>query len=394
MLNAQQQKAYDEILHGKTKIVFLAGEAGTGKSYTTAQIVKAYPGTVALTATTNKAKEVIGNMALFKAVTTHSFAGFNMLRNGRTQYLAPVRLPDTADLVIVEEISMLPLAVWNTLYTELIDSSIKKLLLLGDPMQLPAVGIGIDLKNIPCKIIELTQQMRQLPNVQLQEYFATFRKAIETKSYIFDPLLNLPSCIQLATSFTAFANTYKATVGSKKVIAYSNTVVDKYNTYINGESFFVDDEVIIDKPLGAAKNGDTVKILYVEELPDKYQLRVASKGCVYIIYHFKTKSAEEAYLSQSKSDPEYWLKKDMAFRLKHQYACTVHKSQGASYDTVFIDVTDIVSQKNKKPTTHNNYAKPIAYNTYLRLMYVAISRMRINAVLFVGDIRTYSKFRS
>ena len=100
-LNKQQQEAYNEILYGTTKIVLLLGKAGTGKTYTVSKAIENYQGTIAVTATTNKAKEVLSSMAKIKAYTTHSFAGFTMVRQGRSQYLAPVRDSRYADLVII-----------------------------------------------------------------------------------------------------------------------------------------------------------------------------------------------------------------------------------------------------------------------------------------------------
>ncbi len=55
-----------------------------------------------------------------------------------------------------------------------------------------------------------------------------------------------------------------------------------------------------------------------------------------------------------------------AFTMDYTFASTVHKSQGSEFDTVFIDKLDI--QKSIK----NNY-----YETYARLMYVAISRAKM-----------------
>lgn len=335
-------------------------------------------------------------MSSSPAYTTHSFMGFNMLRQGKSQYLAAVRSPESADLVIVEEISMLPLAVWNKLYTELLDGNIKTLLLLGDPIQLPAVGIGVTIEEIKSKqavIIELSDQMRQdASNTALLSYFDLFRKAIATKDYKFDPFNAMPPCINLITDHKEFASLYKQSTSQKKLLAYSNSVVDKYNQYINGYAFHVGDEVIIDKPLGTCKNGETVLILAISEKDDRYVLDVSAKGTIFTILTFKTKSALASYL-ETDSDEEYWERSDKCYNLKQQYSCTVHKAQGSTYQSVFIDVADIKAQLTKKPSVHNNYARPIAYNTYLRLLYVAISRMQESAYLYIGDSRNYKSFK-
>lgn len=388
-LNTLQKKAYKEVLKGTSKIVVLAGAAGTGKSFTTSRIVTDYSGSVAITATTNKAKEVLANMAMTKAHTTHSFAGFTMVRQGKTQYLAPVRDSKYADLVIVEEMSMLPQSVWVTLQNQLTEGLIKKILLLGDPVQLPAIGITLDLKSIDYTLVELTQQMRQENNPTLNSYFASFRLAIETKDFKFDPLANLPDCIHLTESFSEFVKLYHKTPPVKKVIAYSNSVVDKYNSYINRGGFRQGDEVILDKPLGFGKNGDTVEVLQAVEYQSYWAIGLLVHGERFHVRHYLTKTALMAFLDEAKDDDDYWERSDQCFNLKHQYACTVHKSQGSSYNHVFVDLSDIKAQRDKRPTSHNNFAQPIANSTYLRLVYVALSRMRESATIYLGISRNY-----
>ena len=140
MLNEKQQIAYEEVIHGTNPIVILLGQGGTGKTYTTAKIIQDYRGSIAVTATTNRAKQVITNMSGMDASTIHSQMGYTMVRSGREEYLSKVREPITADLVIVEEISMLIKPIFDTLMKELSEGKIKKILFLGDPVQLPPIG--------------------------------------------------------------------------------------------------------------------------------------------------------------------------------------------------------------------------------------------------------------
>lgn len=393
-LNTEQKKAYKEVLYGKSKIIILTGAAGTGKSFTTSRIATDYDGSIAITATTNKAKEVLANMAGTKSHTTHSFAGFTMVRQGKSQYLAPVRDSKFADLVIIEEMSMLPQSVWATIKSQLDEGLIKKVLLLGDPVQLPAIGITINTTSLDAVTIELTKQMRQENNPELVTYFSGFREAIETKDYKFDPLANLPACITVTSSFKDFVKTYKDTNNVKKIVAYSNSVVDKYNANINNGGFKQWDEVVLDKPLGTAKNGDVVEVYAAVEHEKYFELGLLVHGERFGVRHYKTKSALTEYLEATNSDEEYWQRYDECFNLKHHYACTVHKSQGSTYHHVFVDLADIKAQLDKKPTSHNNYARPISYNTYLRLVYVALSRMSKSATVYLGNTRTYKLLRS
>ena len=66
--------------------------------------------------------------------------------------------------------------------------------------------------------------------------------------------------------------------------------------------------------------------------------------------------------ARSKAWRDYLTFKDCVICLDFPYAMTVHKSQGSTYDTVFIDTDDLYKCAERN------------FELYLRLMYVAISR--------------------
>lgn len=393
-LNKLQTAALNEVLYGDAQIVVLTGEGGTGKSTTTAEIIKAWNGSIAITATTNRAKEVLSAMSGHPARTVQSQMGYTMVSQGYAQYLAKVNEAECADLVIVEEISMLPRAVYHTLLEHLTEGRIKKLLMLGDPIQLPSIGPGVKIESIVGVHIELTEQMRQdASNAPLASYMAALRAAIESGNQIdLTPSEDL-TAVRFIVDHKEFCKLYKSTIGVKKVIAYTNAVVDKYNQYIHdGDAIFnPGDQVLIDKPFQGASNGDTVMILEVAETDDYFKLKcVNGLGHSGFILHWKTRTAFEAKLTEYQEAEDiamYCSLRDTSMRLKHQYACTVHKSQGSSYNTVFIDGWDIWQAHNKVATQYS--APPISYDLMLRLMYVAISRMRSQCYVYIGQTRKY-----
>ena len=87
------------------------------------------------------------------------------------------------------------------------------------------------------------------------------------------------------------------------------------------------------------------------------------------------KLAKEANSKEIQNDPkrkkelweEYFNIKDTWLDLRSQYASTVHKAQGSSYDKVFIDLDDI---------GRCNIASDVA-----RMLYVAISRAKKKVIL-------------
>lgn len=393
MLNEKQQQIYDAIVKNTNpnfKTFFLKGKAGSGKSYVISQIAKDYPSKVLLTATTNKAKNLLQQATGIKAYTTHSALGFVMTRNGVEEYLSDINEALLADLLIVDEVSMLP----NQVYQKIISLNYKHILFVGDECQLPAIGLKA---NINADLtIELTEQMRQEDNEELAKWLENMREYISSKRMI-NLETNLPKGIITYSDHKEFCKAYLECEVSKRILAYSNRVIDSYNLNINNQIHFSPgDLLVLDKPLGEVKNGDIVEVVSVNKESDHYLLTVAFNGCVYEMIVFFTKSAESSYLNNLLKDTpfKYWEEKDKIFHPKHLYASTIHKAQGQTIDEVFIDVLDIFSQLTKKPTKFNNYNKPISIQEYMKLLYVAISRMKIKAHLFIGDKRDYKALRS
>ena len=62
--------------------------------------------------------------------------------------------------------------------------------------------------------------------------------------------------------------------------------------------------------------------------------------------------------------------------LDYGFAITAHKSQGSTYDNVFVDVNNMVFDSNGKPY--------VGIDDMLRRLYVACSRTRQNLILCYG----------
>ncbi len=403
-LNKKQQVAYNEVLKGSEPIVVLTGAGGTGKSFTTGKIIKDFVGEVLITATTNKAKDILATMAEKRTFTTQSCMGYSMVKKGYDLILAQVRDPKQGTLLIVDEVSMLPYKVYKTILEQIKSGTLTKVLFLGDPIQLPAIGRGVKIESIKGVHIELTKQLRQTnDDKKLTKFLKDLRKTIEEGSTL-DNIDGIPS-ITVHTEHRSFCEAYNRDTSNKKVVAYRNAVVNKYNEYIHDaeERYNVGDEVVIDKPITyndcmtLATNGEQVLITKVQRHPTLpyYTLEVVTNvGGVAIITAWDSTSVLDAYLEeleQSNNYTDYWTTKNSAFNLKHLYACTVHKTQGSTYDNVYVDATDIYAAYEAKPS---KWAAPISYDLFLRLLYVSISRMTTHCHIYYGTVRNYKFLRN
>ena len=390
MLNEKQQKIVDLVLNSDKRVFMLNGAAGTGKSFTIKTIIEEFKGSFILSATTNKAKELLQESTNQECITTHNALGFKMVRNGMEEYLSKVRDSLSADLLIIDEYSMLPKTLWDSA----INGEFKKILLVGDEAQLPSIGLKADIT--PDIKVTLTKQMRQEPNKELESFMESIREAIDKKRYIDISTLTLPSNIYLYDNHKDFCKAYIECESDKRILAYSNRVVDSYNSnisYKNGK-YNIGDLLVLNKPLGSLTNGSIVEVLKVIEFEKYFDIEVNSLPYSKVIKIFKTKGAKDEYLNLNGDPSGYWDRVDQVYDPKHLYSSTIHKSQGQSIESVFIDLTDIYSAMTRKPTRFNNFNKPISIQDYMKLIYVAISRMKKEAHIFIGKSRDYKKLRS
>ena len=134
-------------------ISIIAGGPGTGKTTVVKVILEVYKklfgGKVALAAPTGKASRRLAESVGADAATLHSVLG---LREDSDE----ARYMVEADLLVVDEVSMVDMALAYLLFKNLKPST--KLLLVGDHNQLPSVGAGNVLRELlQCGVIPVTK---------------------------------------------------------------------------------------------------------------------------------------------------------------------------------------------------------------------------------------------
>lgn len=157
-LNIAAKREYEEILDSQAEICMnifkkpicvLSGAAGTGKTTVIKAIIENIErvhGTATsflVMAPTGKAAERIKNQTGHRSSTIHSFLAkngwindnFTMKRSGDSS---------SADVntIIIDEASMIDLNLFATLFRAINWNSVQRLILIGDPNQLPPIGRG------------------------------------------------------------------------------------------------------------------------------------------------------------------------------------------------------------------------------------------------------------
>ncbi len=154
-LTTQQQEAVRMALCSKVSV--LTGGPGTGKSTITGSIIRmlqARNHSVLLAAPTGRAAKRLSEATGLEAKTIHRLLEFKP--GGSGPFLRDASNPLDADLVIIDETSMVDILLMNHLLGAIDQGS--HLLLVGDVDQLPSVGPGNVLRDlINCGVIPVTR---------------------------------------------------------------------------------------------------------------------------------------------------------------------------------------------------------------------------------------------
>jgi exodeoxyribonuclease V len=425
ILNQGQQAAADgffQFLLNDQKELIISGPAGVGKTFLMGHLIdKVMPayfqtskllGTpilydeVEMTATTNKAAEVLSQAIKRPVKTIQSMLGLKVVDDYST---GTSRLQKTSrwtvhqrKIIFIEECSFIDGKLYNLIQE---GTHGCKVVYVGDHCQIPPVTEAISpiyKANLP--FFELTIPVRNAGQPELVKLCTQLRNTVETGH--FHPVRMVPGVIDIyndAQMETALAQEFAVQTAERRVLAYSNARVNMYNDHIRGirnlPAHFVAGEKLINASAIEISGRilsveDRVEILDVSDTPETYTLLDGTKLAVRFadfVVPFKG-----AYTNIPIPDDKdhfqqlikYYSKvKDWRtyFQLKNTFpdfrpgdACTFHKSQGSTHDKVFIDADNLSTCRNG--------------NDVARMLYVGVSRARTNIVFYGTLAEKYGGF--
>ena len=340
------------------------------------------------TATTNKAAVALREITGLETKTIHSLLGLKVQSDYDTGEVQLLKREDYAllynHLIIIDEGSMIDDRLFKLIDETACDC---KIVIIGDKYQLAPIWQKVSImEKLNCTKVTLHKVMRHAGPIL--HTASIFRDVVETGIFSDIPLsadvihVDGPTFQKLIDQ--AFTNK-KYRTNKAKVLAWTNSRVQAYNQHIRsikgypelyqeGEIVFTNNPIIYGE--GIIPTESAVEITSVSDPIEQrevtgYLLQLDSK-----ISAFMPASAWEAKLrlkkaAQEKNWSEYFHIKDYWLDLRPAYASTVHKAQGSSYDTVFIDLKDIGKC---------NISSDVA-----RMLYVSISRA-VNKVVLYGDL--------
>lgn len=418
-LNAGQQAAADgffAFLMGNEKELIISGPGGVGKTFLMGhmvdEIMPQYFSTcklmgiepeyreVVMTATTNKAAEVLSLNTGRPSSTIHSFLGLKVqddFETGRSKLSKTKNWTvHQKKIIFIDECSMID----TPLRRYILEGTHQcKIVYVGDHCQLAPVMETLSpiyRSNLP--FFELTEPMRT-DKPDLLALNNQMRATVETG--VFKPIKIVPGIIDHLDGEQMQAlvdQLFIETETSARLLAYTNKTVVNYNDYIRSlrglPVEYTVGEILVNNsaiqlPKGMISVEQEVEIIALNDKTEMVLIDPKQQVFLEVIHADLETSLGEIYrgvplpvdkehftaLTKYYGRIKEWV---TYFNLKNNYpdlrprdSCTVHKSQGSSYDISLIDLDDLSSCRNP--------------DLAARLLYVGISRAR-HRVVFYGTL--------
>ncbi len=416
-LNEGQQlavNAFFEFLFSDDKEFNISGAAGTGKTHAMSYIIDEtmprYHETcklmgitpeydeVVMTATTNKAAEVLAESTGRPTSTIHSFLSLKVVENFSDGTMKLIKTGQwkvhERKIIFIDECSMIDTKLWEIIHE---GTQNCKIVYVGDHSQLAPVQEKLSpIYRHDTPFYVLTQPMRNAGQVALMDVCQQLRDTVETG--VFQPIQIVPGVIDHYDGDqmqAKISEVFQRQTQEARILAYTNRRVMDYNNHIRGERTlpveFQPGELLINAsaiklgsctlPVEAGveiiRNRGASKMLVAKgvEIDVNHLDFIANCGerfsNVPIAIDRNHYDALVKYYAKTKNWDRYFFLKQTFVDLRPRDAATVHKSQGSTYDSVFIDLETISTC---------NIADQVA-----RMLYVAFSRARSRIYLY-GDL--------
>jgi len=393
------------ILSPAEKVFVLQGYSGTGKSTVVRHLLERLPTfmktaklirpdlrelEIMLTATTNKAAESLQQITDKEVSTIHAFMGFRVVNDfkANTSKLIVTNRSLIEDaLIFIDEASYIDTDLLEKIFSKLGDS---KVIFIGDPAQLvpiKATSAPVFKAGFPGAM--LSQVVRQAEGNPIETLSTQFRETVNSgKFFQFVPdgkhisYLSRQDFMQAAIDDCSRPD-WK--YSDSKILTWTNKAAINANNLVRssvqGIPHFAEGEYAVCNAYISPYKGVNIKTDQMVRITG-ISADITKYGVVgndftldgrFDVFMPKTLDSRNERLKRARKEGNFDIIRDIEttwIDLRAAYAQTVNKSQGSTYEQVFVDLDDI--------------GKCNSGNQIARMLYVAISRAKTNVYL-TGD---------
>lgn len=365
------------------KVSIITGGPGTGKTTIIDGLLETYKTyykiksnydaqtRIALMAPTGRAAKRMSEILDFNAKTIHRQLGYNY--EGFFIFDRANKLP--YDLIIVDEASMIDLALANKLLQAIKDDA--QVVIVGDVDQLPSVGAGQVLADLINSNTIPTVRLNEIHRQAKDSKIVTLASKVNNQNLTYNDL-NSNSDVYLYSEFgvtnlqktildqiQGAVNEGYSLIDDIQVLApmYKGDLgIDRLNVLIQ-KVFNRNPKDFIDYGDKTFSTGD--KVIQLQNDPE----RMVMNGDIGVIKDIRYSTDNEKYLVVDFDGNEVnYLKSDLDL-LNLAYALTIHKSQGSEYQVVIMPMVKAFTHMLKK-----------------ELIYTAITRAK-KYLIILGDMK-------
>jgi hypothetical protein len=385
-------------------VFVLSGYSGTGKSTMVKEILTrlpAYMKTVrlinlqlpeyetALTATTNKAAENFAHLSGMEVKTIHAFLGLRVSTNFQTNtttLIPRTSVKKSGYLLVIDEASYVDSQLLGLIFAL---TEHCKILFIGDPAQLtPVKSSGTPVFNGKFPGARLNEVVRQTKDNPIIELSTKFRNTVNTGEFFsFKPdgqaIQHMPRIEFQAAIENEFSRP-NWQFRDSKILVWTNKAAIGHNHYVadlvkGNPDFNVGDYAVCNKVVTSGrlsiKTDQMVQITDISQDTEVYGVlgNFFTLDKTMRFFGPKTLESKKLFIKTARANEDYVAVEQAEstwIDLRAAYACTINKSQGSTFDKVYIDLDDI---------RRCNSGDQIA-----RMMYVGVSRAR-QQVFLTGD---------
>lgn len=422
-LNSEQTTVVQQIisfLHNDDKFFNLSGPAGSGKTTVIRHFIenvfnvvssfhsvlgtKAKYTSIQLLATTNKAASELGSaISNAEVLTVHKFFGLVIVRDNNTGNLVckttkNTRMIENA-IIIIDEASMIDREIFNIIKDNTLNC---KIIFVGDDHQLKAVnggGIGsVYVRGFP--IASLNTVMRTT-KPELQALYAHLRASVMSRNPVtFQTSVGAVEHYTGMDAKNVVMSAFQDPNLDARIVAYSNSRVIQWTDFLNtdvlkrGELCIENSTMILGSAFQHGKNNRyySEEEVFIKRISDKslinidtgYGFSITGRYAELIMRHNNNnsvytvidtdRSAIKQLVKEYKNLREWSIVdylESQIIDLRIRETATVHKTQGSTYDEIYVDLDNLSLCKSA--------------DAFYRLLYVACSRAR-NKVILLGRI--------